>query len=947
MGEWRNTRALPAWARPALIVLLAVVVCGLVAGGRAAAQDTGESGPSITVDRTEAARGAAIRVTGQGFDRASDSVIILINDTPVFRIPKSASLSTDGSFAAWIYVPDEAPFGTVTVTAEDVVTGKRSGTSSLAVSPLSQKDVVAKLDALLSEYFKTVPANPKWYEFMRNAWQSYRVTESGTVVPVSWSIVGGPGGVYSSAPSMVAALGPRTLVEELWPEGAYLPQWYQGQVLNWLAGMRFNPDPEKRALMDGFDYGPLVASSPAGSGGASDVSGDQPTHYFVGVWPHGPALEDGLAAALKPAWDTCGLALDPWPVQAPQVFQIRPGSGAWAETSSYHTRWSNAEGDEWLTGATVAPAAKEQLADRAARSPLLGNEYYSPPKASVPSSTSGVIASATGNDPVQALAGALPLTPVVRDSHSGELTIDGPPAGAKGIPGAEVLAVTTADGARYWFIGLPSGSFSAELTLAETATSPVYLKKGGGSVLAYETGALAAGTTATLGIADDAAAPELLAGATKVMAKDTGRRSVGLGGKTGGETGASWWPYAAGGGGLVVVIGLVVAVASAIRRRRREQAPSPQPIHLPEPSTPPPAWPPATPEPAPQPSWPTQTPTPPLSPSSYTPAPVPGAPPVAPAVHATLGRYEIVGVLGRGGMATVYRARHPGLGQDVAIKVLHSHLAADPSFVGRFQTEARAVAALRHPNIIRVLDFDAVNDTYFIVMEFVDGETLADHTARLVAEGRRPSAEETLRMFTPLCSALDYAHRQGMIHRDIKPSNILLTREGDPVLTDFGIARILGGTRYTMTGFVVGSAHYMSPEQAQDLTSDPRSDLYSLGVVLFETLTGRVPFEGDTTATVLLKHLTAPVPAARTLNPDLPEGIEEIMVKALAKDPNDRYQTGSSLAAALRAVLGRDEEPAAGEEAAEKTEAQPLSGATRVEAFVAPDTVSDDEPLGI
>lgn len=447
MSAWRDTGAVPAWAVPALMILLAALILGLALGMPAAAQDTGESGPSITVDRTEAARGAAIHVTGQGFDRASDSVIILVNDTPVFRIPKSTSLSTDGSFAAWIYVPDEAPFGTVTVTAEDVVTGKRSATSSLRVSPLSQKDVVAKLDALLSEYFKAVPANPKWYEFMRNAWQSYRVTESGTVVPVSWSIVGGPGGVYSSAPSMVAALGPRTMVEELWPEGAYLPHWYQGQVLNWLAGMRFNPDPAKRALMDGFDYGPLVASPPAGSGGASGLSGDQPTHYFVGVWPHGPALEEGLAAALKPAWDTCGLALDPWPVQAPQVFQIRPGSGAWAETSSYQARWSDAEGDEWLTAAAVSPAAKEQLADRSARTPLLGDEYYSPPRAEVPSSEPGLIASATGNDPAHALAGVLPLTPLVRDSRSGELTIDGSQAGAKATAGAEVLAVTTTDGA--------------------------------------------------------------------------------------------------------------------------------------------------------------------------------------------------------------------------------------------------------------------------------------------------------------------------------------------------------------------------------------------------------------------------------------------------------------------------------------------------------------------
>mgnify|MGYP002682577895 CR=1 FL=1 len=301
--------------------------------------------------------------------------------------------------------------------------------------------------------------------------------------------------------------------------------------------------------------------------------------------------------------------------------------------------------------------------------------------------------------------------------------------------------------------------------------------------------------------------------------------------------------------------------------------------------------------------------------------------PVAPAVFARLGRYEIIGVLGRGGMATVYRARHPGLGQEVALKVLHSHLAADPSFVGRFQTEARAVAGLRHPNIIRVLDFDFINDTYFIVMEYIAGETLAERTARFAEQGQYPDLPEAVRLFTPLCSALDYAHRQGMIHRDIKPTNILLTQEGDPVLTDFGIARILGSARYTQTGFVVGSAHYMSPEQAQDLTSDPRSDLYSLGVVLFEFLTGRVPFEGDTTATVLLKHLTASVPAARPLNPKLPEGIEEVLSIVLAKEPEGRYQTAGQLAAALAAVMSGVGAPSA------PPAPELMRGATRVEAF--------------
>ena len=215
-----------------------------------------------------------------------------------------------------------------------------------------------------------------------------------------------------------------------------------------------------------------------------------------------------------------------------------------------------------------------------------------------------------------------------------------------------------------------------------------------------------------------------------------------------------------------------------------------------------------------------------------------------------LGKYELTAMIGGGGMATVYEARHPGLGQRVAVKILHPFLSTDPSFVDRFRREAHAVAALRHPNIVRVLDSDHEGHLYYMVMEYIGGPTLSTVLSKRRATGGL-SLAEIRRTFTPLCSAIDYAASRGMIHRDIKPANIIMPDDGEPILTDYGIAKMVGPTSITSPGTVVGSAHYMSPEQAQGQDCDVRSDLYSLGVVLFECLSGSVPFDGDTTVTVL------------------------------------------------------------------------------------------------
>src|SRR3954462_4535504 len=269
------------------------------------------------------------------------------------------------------------------------------------------------------------------------------------------------------------------------------------------------------------------------------------------------------------------------------------------------------------------------------------------------------------------------------------------------------------------------------------------------------------------------------------------------------------------------------------------------------------------------------------------------------------GRYEEGEPLGRGGMADVRRGIDNRLGRAVAIKRLRVDLASDSTFQARFRREAQSAASLNHPTIVSVYDTGEEPDPNgsgitipYIVMELVTGKTMRD----LIREGRKIMPERALEITSGVLEALDYSHRAGIVHRDIKPGNVMLTPQGQVKVMDFGIARAVADTSSTMTqtAAVIGTAQYLPPEQARGETVDARSDLYSTGCLLYELLTGRPPFTGDSPVAIAYQHVREnPVPPSR-VDPDVPPWADAIVLKAMAKSPADRYQTAPDMRAALR-----------------------------------------------
>src|SRR3954467_8102383 len=261
------------------------------------------------------------------------------------------------------------------------------------------------------------------------------------------------------------------------------------------------------------------------------------------------------------------------------------------------------------------------------------------------------------------------------------------------------------------------------------------------------------------------------------------------------------------------------------------------------------------------------------------------------------GRYELVRHIARGGMAEVYLAHDNLLDRPVALKVLFPELSVDRSFVERFRREAQAAANLSHPNIVSVYDWGEEDGTYFIVMEYVEGRSLS----QILRDEGPLSPDRAADITTDIAAALGFAHRNGVIHRDVKPGNVLISPIGQVKVTDFGIARAVSTQEnLTQTGTVMGTATYFSPEQARGEQVAPRSDVYSLGVVLYEALTGSPPFSGDNPVAVAYKHVQEAPRTPRSLNPQLPPPLEALTLKTMAKNPANRYQSSDELAADLR-----------------------------------------------
>ena len=327
-----------------------------------------------------------------------------------------------------------------------------------------------------------------------------------------------------------------------------------------------------------------------------------------------------------------------------------------------------------------------------------------------------------------------------------------------------------------------------------------------------------------------------------------------------------------------------------------------------------------------------------------------------------LGKYELLERLGQGGMGEVWKARDSQLRRYVALKLLHADLQANPDFVAHFLREAQLVASLRHPNIVQVHDFQLINTQgssvkAYMVMDYIEGGTLADYIRNAVRRGFFPQATDIVYLFTAISLALDYAHQKGMIHRDIKPANILLDKStttdkplGEPILSDFGIARLQGTGSSTITRDLIGTPLYISPEQAEGRAVNERSDLYSLGIVLYEIMTGVTPFRGDNPIAIMMQQMREKPTSPALINPNIPPALSTVILQSIAKDPDARFPSGTAMTVAIAQAFNLPvpvslSKPGSMNEQAGYNPLQPLTDVSGGRNELGPDTAIPPVPL--
>ncbi|MGA7670203.1 MAG: serine/threonine-protein kinase, partial [Nitrolancea sp.] len=282
-------------------------------------------------------------------------------------------------------------------------------------------------------------------------------------------------------------------------------------------------------------------------------------------------------------------------------------------------------------------------------------------------------------------------------------------------------------------------------------------------------------------------------------------------------------------------------------------------------------------------------------------------------VGRSFGGFRVTRLIARGGMGVVFEGMQESLDRPVAIKFLYPHLSDDDRFRDRFEREARAAARLNHPNIVRILDFGVDGGLYYMIQDLIVGESLRERLTELHSSGGTLRTDAVLAMVDQVGRALSYAHDHGYVHRDVKPGNVLLSGDGQAYLTDFGVVKIAGANSLTAAGMIIGTPEYMAPEQSAGVIDvGPAADQYSLAVVTYEMLVGRVPFQAPTPAAVMRMHLTDPPPPPRTVVPWFPEEVEKVLTRALAKEPFDRYPSVAEFVADLKASVARAQQAAGG-----------------------------------